>query len=288
MAESRTPVYFQPTVDREPPWRVQWGLDYASLIELGIGVRGDTTYLLDAEILRFGLSVARNLDSRDFLLADAWIGGAYAGFMDGFLDWYHGLFGIRFPERDGRKHNEFAYRLTLPSGRSFSRSPSSLYLGDIRLGVGRRYNRHFQSLVSLTLPTATRPDGYGRGTVSLGVMNTVRDSLTDRVVFEGSANLGITPERGDLARYQRTVGFSASSGFRWRFWRGVSAFGNIYFATPYYHDTGIHGLDRDELSVDFGWIFRQKSGREWRLGMTEDLWPSGPAVDLVFRFGGIW
>ena len=44
-------------------------------------------------------------------------------------------------------------------------------------------------------------------------------------------------------------------------------------------------LDRRELSLDFGWILATRAGREWRLGLTEDLEPGGPGVDLVFRLG---
>jgi hypothetical protein len=40
-----------------------------------------------------------------------------------------------------------------------------------------------------------------------------------------------------------------------------------------------------ELSLDFGWLLATAGGAEWRLGMTEDLDPSGPAIDLVFRLG---
>jgi hypothetical protein len=44
-------------------------------------------------------------------------------------------------------------------------------------------------------------------------------------------------------------------------------------------------LDRRDFSFDFGWILTGNDGRELRIGMAEDLEPSGPAVDLVFRVG---
>jgi hypothetical protein len=45
-------------------------------------------------------------------------------------------------------------------------------------------------------------------------------------------------------------------------------------------------LDWRDLSFDFGWILAGTGGRELRIGMTEDLEPGGPAIDLVFRLGG--
>ena len=97
--------------------------------------------------------------------------------------------------------------------------------------------------------------------------------------------MGYTPRHGDLTAYQRTTFLSGSSGLRWRFWGRQSIYGNLFVHSPYYHDTTIAALDRRELSLDFGWILATRAGREWRLGLTEDLEPSGPGIDLVFRLG---
>ena len=48
------------------------------------------------------------------------------------------------------------------------------------------------------------------------------------------------------------------------------------------------GLVRDRAQkayAKFGWILAGSHGRQLRIGMTEDLEPKGPAVDLVFRLG---
>jgi hypothetical protein len=63
-------------------------------------------------------------------------------------------------------------------------------------------------------------------------------------------------------------------------------FGNLFLHSPYYDETLVPALDRREFSFDFGWILAGAEGKELRLGMTEDLEPGGPAVDLVFRVGG--
>ena len=78
---------------------------------------------------------------------------------------------------------------------------------------------------------------------------------------------------------------AASAGLRWRFWGRQALYGNLFAHTPYYHDTGASALDQRDLSFDFGWILAGDHGRELRIGMTEDLEPKGPAVDLVIRLG---
>jgi Protein of unknown function (DUF3187) len=290
VAEARSGLYFQPLAAQSAGWRVSLGLDYASMVELDLRRSlADTSYLLDAEVLRVNVSASRNLGSRAFVTGEAYFWGSYGGFLDGFLNWYHGLFGISYPEREQREHNTFAYRYEFPSNRVVRFASHGAELGDIRLGLGLRHGRWGQSVLSLTLPTNTAGAGYGRGTVSLNVLNTFRAGLTPRLVYEGSINGGVTPRHGTLASVQRTTFLLLTSGMRWRTVGRLWSFGNLYLHSPYYVSTAEAAqLDGWDLTVDFGWIIRSRAGREFRFGMTEDLKPGGPAIDANFRLGYTW
>jgi hypothetical protein len=284
VADSRTPLGFEPfRAPRSHRWSSDLALDYASIIEHNEGPR--ESYDLDAEVLRLRLRLARDLGRSAFVEADAALGGSFAGFLDGFLDWYHSLLGIRLKERDRRPRNAFLFRLQLPDGVARTRRPADHFLGDVRLAAGMRFGRRLQTVASITLPTSTAPAGYGRGVVAAGVVTTARIPVASPLIYEGSVGLGVTPRHGDLAPYQRTTFLSASSGLRWRFWGRQSLYANLFYHSPYYHDTTAPSLDGQDLALDFGWILATRSGREWRLGLTEDPKPSGPGVDLVFRLG---
>jgi hypothetical protein len=284
VADSRTGLAFEPLRTPAPGrWTAELALDYASTIE-----RWETAeagYLLDSETMRLRLRLARDLSPRLFAQVDAAVGGAYPGFMDGFLDWYHGLFGIRIPERERRPKNAFEYHIRLPDGRVVDRQRQDLFLGDLRVGLGLRHGRHLQTIASLTLPTSTAGEGYGRGTVAAAVVTSARYTVGPPLVYEGSLGVGYTPPHGDLSPFQRTGFLSASSGLRFRVWGRQSIYANAFYHSPYYEATRIQSLDRRELSLDFGWLLATRSGTEWRLGLTEDLEPGGPGVDLVFRLG---
>ena len=289
MVESRSGLYFQPFLDPRPGWTGSIGLDYASMVELNFrGVVTDTAYLLDAETLRLNFQVRHDLGSHDFVTAEGFFGGAYDGFLDGVLNWYHDLWGIPFPERKERPKVVFEYALDLPGGTLVQRQRSGAYLGDLRVGVGHRFNDRVQTVASLTLPTSTAPVGYGRGTVSLSVVGTYRAPLDSRWNYEGSLGLGLTPRHGDIARYQNQTFVMVTSGLRYRFWGRLSAFANLFYHSPHYHDTSLPALDRKDLTLDYGFILRTRNGREWRAGMTEDPAPSGPAIDLSLRFSTTW
>lgn len=284
VASSRSSLYFHPFRDPAPgKWMTTVALDYASVIEYNRLDRAD--YVLDSEILRLGVGVSRDIGQRAFLELSAGIHGAYAGFLDGFLDWYHGALGIRISERESRPQDHFLYSIALPDGPRVNRNRSDLFLGDLIAGVGFRYNRSLQSLLSVTLPTSTGPDGYGKGVPSIGLLNTVRAPLSPRLMYEGSLGVGLTPSHGPLADLQHTTFLAVSSGLRQKIWGSQSLYAHLFYHSPYYHRTGLPALDRRELSLDFGWILTTGSGGEWRMGLTEDLEPGGPGVDLVFRLG---
>ncbi len=284
IAASRSGVYFQPLVPSGPGWRTWVSLDYASTIEINLGPP-DTLFLLDSELARLDLAVARDLGPRWFALAEASVNAAYGGVLDGFLNWYHGLLGIEVPERETGPDNAFRYDVVLPDGRAVRRASATPYLGDLRLALGRRHGSVAQTVLALTLPTATGPEGYGRGTGSVSLLTTARAAVVKDLVYEGSLGLGYTPASGALAEIQRTTFLAASSGLRWRFWGRLSAFGNLFYHSPYYDRSFLPALDRRELSFDFGWALATAGGTEWRIGMTEDPEPSGPGIDLVFRLG---
>lgn len=284
MGSSRSSLYFQPFVDPSPgAWDMALTMDYASTIEYNRLPPAD--YVLDSELLRLNLSARRDLGRRTFLLLDVPFGGAYSGFMDGFLDWYHGTLGITVIERERRPTDQFLYTVTLPDGETVSRSRSDFFLGDLRLGLGVRHQGGVQTVVSLTLPTSTGPEGYGRGVPGVAVLNTLRRQLAPKLLYEGSVGLGFTPRHGAFLEGQREMFLAATSGLRIRIWDRHSVFGNLFYHSPYYRNTTLPALDGRELSLDFGWILETSGGDEWRFGLTEDLEPGGPGVDLVLRVG---
>ena len=68
----------------------------------------------------------------------------------------------------------------------------------------------------------------------------------------------------------------------------LQAYANLFYDTPYYRNTGTPELDKKELTLDAGLLFRFGPGPAWLLGMTQDLSPSGPAIDVAFRLGVYW
>jgi uncharacterized protein DUF3187 len=284
VSSSRSGLYYQPLREPAPGrWVTTVALDYASIIEYN--KMSAAEYVLDSELLRLSIGLSRDIGARTFLMVEAAAGGAYGGFMDGFLDWYHGALGIRVRERESRPLDRFLYEITLPDGRTVQRSRSSLFLDDLRIGLGFRPSSTLQTVLSVTLPTSTGPAGYGRGVPSVSLLSTLGALVSPQVHYEGSVGLGFAPANGNLASLERELFLAVTSGLRVAVWGRNSVFANLFYHSPYYGGTTLPSLDRRELSLDFGWVVRTRTGGEWRVGLTEDLEPGGPGVDLVLRLG---
>ncbi len=288
MVNSRTGLASQPYVAPGRRWRVTTLLDYASAIEYSQPPISTAAYLLDAELLRADVTVTRELGRRSFLLGETSVNGAYNGFLDGFIDGYHDLFHFPTGARKIRPRNQFGDSLSIAGGPHLVPSRPGTYLGDVRLGFGFRHSAHWQTLFSATLPTNTGPDGFRRGTISVNAVTTVRSDFGKRFTYEGTIGAGVTPSHGELAEFQQRVFLMVTQGVRAHVAGAFHLYGNLIYHSSLYHDIGTTELDARELTVDLGGFFKFRRGPEWMLGLTEDLEPSGPAIDVSFRLGARW
>jgi hypothetical protein len=287
MVFSRTGLETQPYVAAGHRWHLTTLLDYASPIEYTEDSR--VFYVVDAELLRLELTVTRDVSKHAFVLAQGSFNGAYDGFLDGFLQWYHDLVGLQVAARRIRPKNRFLYELNLlSSGRDYAYSKSDGYLGDVRVGAGIRHSPHWQTVVSVTLPTSTGPDGFTRGVASANATSMLRSDFGKRFTYEGSIGAGYTPTHGALSDLQHTTFLMISQGVRARVAGPFHLYTNLIYHSALYHDTGTSELDARELTLDSGLFLKFKRGPEWLAGLTEDLEPSGPAIDVAFRFGARW
>jgi hypothetical protein len=275
--------WFEP--DR--PWHVQVTSEYGSLIEYAPGQPEE--FVLDAELFSTRVVVARAITTRGFLLAGTSWTRAGDGHLDGLLDASHELLGVRVAGRDKRPENAFAYRMALGE-QEFQYEKGNGFLGDLRVGLGLRHRVGWQTVFSLTVPTGAEPDGFRKRVVSGNLTTTFHRDFGEggRFGYEGTLGLGYTPRHGELEEWQRTTFFLLAQGVRARLIGPWQGYANFFLVSPYYRNTGIPEFNLQEMTLDLGALIRLADGPTWFLGMTQDLLPNGPAVDVVFRVGAYW
>ena len=285
---SRSPLYAQPIVDRRPGWHTAVTLDYGNAIETSTATDG-RTYLFDAETSQVDLWLGRDLGDDWFSLVNVPIRGAHDGWVDAFLNGYHDLIGIPVPARNRRPIDTYGWVIELPDGVRDLPRASGPFLGDLRVAMGRRLGAG-QLVLSATLPTSTASvDAWSRGTVGLSLSAGTRVLSTPRVRIEAAVMAGFTPTTGDLTAYQRTSFVGASSSLWWRFWGQQAIYGTFFLQSAGWKGTGFSAMEAAEFTLDAGGLLRLRSG--WpalQLGITEDLVPRGPAVDIAARIGLVW
>jgi hypothetical protein len=285
---SRSAIYAQPVVPAGPGWRTSVSIDYSNAIETGT-TSSQREYLFDAELMQVDLWLTRDLSPAWFATGNVALRSAHDGYLDAFLNWYHDLIQLPVPARNRRPIDTYGWAFTLPDGRQFDIPRQGAFVGDLRLGIGRRVGAG-QLVASVTLPTATNSvDAWSRNTIGTAASASFRVLDNSRVVLELGANVGYTPTHGELAEYQRSFFVGATTGFRWRVIGQQALFATLLVQSANYQNTGFAALDDPEVSLDFGGLLQLKKG--WpalQVGMTEDLLPRGPSVDAGFRLGLHW
>ena len=285
---SRSALYAQPIVSPSRGWQVRIVTDYTNAIESEKS-SDNRDYLFDAEVMQNDLWVTKELSPTTFVLGNIAVRGGYDGMLDSFLNWYHDVIGLHVPARNRRPKDTFGWEQKLPDGRTITRERPGTFLSDLRLGAGVRFGRS-QLVGTITLPTTTTDqEGWGRDVVGTAINFTSRLAETERIIVDGGVSLGWTPTTGALAAYQKSAFYGGMLGARWRFSGSQAVFGNIAFQSGNWQETGWSALDGRETTLDFGGLFRLK--RAWpelQVGMSQDIAPHGPAMDVGFKLGLRW
>jgi hypothetical protein len=285
---SRSPLYAQPFIPMHRGWLARTVMDYTNAVEVDENNDG-RHYTFDAEVLEADFWLTRDISRHLFVVGDVPLRGGYSGFLDQALNWYHDLIGLPVPARKTDPRNTFIWDFTLPDGRHIVRPRPGTFLGDVRIGVGARRHRG-QVSAMVTLPTTTTDDaGWGRGVVSASLAASENLVRTSRVVVDAGVSAGVTPTHGALASYQRTAFAGGFLGGRWRFLGNQAAFATVWVQSSNWKNTGFDALDGTEATLDFGFLLKvTPRAPELQLGLTEDLYPRGPAVDVGFKIGVRW
>ncbi|HEY3585961.1 MAG TPA: DUF3187 family protein [Myxococcaceae bacterium] len=279
---NRSVLFAPPLMMPQGDWGLTFAFDYSSAIELYTTVERSVT--LDAELGRFQVWLTRRIDDRWFVFGQVQIQGAYSGFMDRFINWYHSILGVTYPARAARPLNQYLYSITYDPGKTIRYGPIDLGIGDSRVGVGWTLGKHAQLLFVLGLPTSTGP-GYRAGTLQTGLILTGEAPLLPFATMSGSIGVGLTPRTGTLAAYENVFFMSFSGGPRIKLsWRNF-LYANLFVQTAPFHGTDLRPMDLVDFSIDFGWMFRIDPRTELWVGIVEDPFPDGPALDVAFRVG---
>lgn len=207
-----------------------------------------------------------------------------AGFMDGFLDWYHSSFGFPDYGRSERPKNDFLYEIRHNGAVVVQGVNGRAGLGDVRLSLKRLVSGGdplVSVMATLELPTGEAETGYGNGSIDTAFSAMIDTRLSDVVMTY--INLGVVFP-GDLkARQTEPLNTFAHGGvgLEGSFWNRFSVLAQVSVQGSPYPATGIRQVDNPAVILVVGGRYRAEKG-SFEFSLTEDPNTSG-APDFILN-----
>ncbi|MDQ7786468.1 MAG: DUF3187 family protein [Thermodesulfovibrionales bacterium] len=240
---------------------------------------------LDMEITELNLRAKKNLNDFMEIGIELPILGFSSGFMDGFLNRYHDVFGFPDYGRSRRPENEFLYEVRRDNTLIVKGKNGRIQIGDIRLTLKKPVLKSDPAVsvqASIEFPSGDAKAGFGNGSLDTGLSVMMEKNLGDKL--SAYLNFGIVFP-GDLRGYERVTlrdYLYGGAAVEVAFWKDISLLGQIFIQGSPLPETDIPSMDGTAVLLSLGG--RYSSGKNTlELSLTEDPNTSG-APDFTMNF----
>jgi len=267
---------------------------YSSIFEVGDGNSGAVSF--DGELWRTSALFRTGLGASTDLEVEVPFVYASSGFLDVFIETWHGLLGLPDGGRETRPHFDYDMDIRALGQEAWQMTGDRLGLGDVPVIVTHRFvdARGSSPAVfvrgAVELPVGSEEDGFGNGAIDWGLGLGLESSFadwtfgagagwTDRARPESFAHVGLEVEDG----------LAASLSGEWRWSATSSLLLNLRYENAVSDDLGIEELGGDVVELDLGVTFDAGASSRWTLAFSEDLISeSGPDFTAVLGFETRW
>lgn len=265
---------------------------YASLFEDGADASGSV--LVDGELwhgsarLRYGLGPRTDVEIELSLLR------AGGGFLDGFVEDFHRLFGLKNGGREDREEDRLDVEIVADGETVYELEGNALELGDLPLVLTQEVWRDAREATfvavraGIELPTGSESRGYGNGGIDVGAGVLGETSSGDWTVF-GAADWVLPAERSSFEGTDFEVDdrVDAALGLEWRWDDVTSLLAGLRYLSPLSDDIPIEEIDAPMLDLGIGAAWDVGERSRLQVSFHEDLWAAaGP--DFAVRIGWSW
>ena len=246
----------------------------------------DGNYTLDAETLELRLHFDHGLSERFALHAELPWRKVSEGSLDGFIDDWHGVFGLPGGSRRRLPEDQLLIEFEQDGATLLSIDESTSGIGDIPLALGYQIYATDSSAVSTWLtvkaPTGSADDLTGSGAVDVAATLAVQSQVHERWQLFGQASVAWLGEGDLLPELQESFAWTLMGGVTWNAWRALDLTAQLEANSRLYD--GIESeLDGDAIVLTFGGSWRTEGGWRYDVGVSEDL-QAGASPDIVFVF----
>jgi len=246
----------------------------------------DGNYTLDAETLELRLHFDHALTERFALHAELPWRKVSEGSLDGFIDDWHGVFGLPGGSRRRLPEDQLLIEFEQDGTTLLSIDESTSGIGDIPVALGYQLYATDRSALSTWLtvkaPTGSADDLTGSGAVDVAATLAGQSQLHERWQLFGQASVAWLGEGDLLPERQESFAWTLMGGLTWNAWRALDLTAQVE-ANSRLYDGLDSELDGDAIVLTFGGSWRTDGGWRYDVGISEDL-QAGASPDIVFNF----
>lgn len=243
-------------------------------------------YTLDAETVELRLHFDQALSERFALHAELPWRKVSEGSLDGFIDDWHGVFGLPGGSRRRLPEDQLLIEFVQDGTPLLRIDESTSGIGDIPLAVGYQLYATDSGALSTWLtvkaPTGSADDLTGSGAVDVAATMAGQAQLNEHWQLFGQASVAWLGEGDLLPELQESFAWTLMGGLTWNAWRALDLTVQVE-ANSRLYDGLDSELDGDAIVLTLGGSWRTEGGWRYDVGVSEDL-QAGASPDIVFIF----
>jgi hypothetical protein len=243
-------------------------------------------YTLDAETFELRLHFDHALAERFSLHAELPWRKVSGGSLDGFIDDWHGVFGLPGGSRRRLPEDQLLIEFEQDGAMLLSIDESTSGIGDIPIALGYQLYATDSSALStwftVKTPTGSADDLTGSGAVDVAATLAGQTQLNEHWQLFGQASVAWLGEGDLLPELQESFAWTLMGGLTWNAWRALDLTAQVE-ANSRLYDGLDSELDGDAIVLTLGGSWRTEGGWRYDVGVSEDL-QAGASPDIVFIF----
>jgi len=246
----------------------------------------DAGYTLDAETLEFRLHFERGFGQRFAVRAELPWRRVSGGSLDGFIDDWHGAFGLPGGSRRRLPEDQLLIEFERRGTTLLGIDESTSGIGDVPVALGYQLRATERSALSAWLtvkaPTGSADDLTGSGAVDVAATLAGQTQLHERWRLFGQAGVAWLGDGDLLPELQESFAWTLMGGLTWSAWRALDLTAQVE-ANSRLYDGLDSEFDGDAVVLTLGGSWRTAGGWRYDVGVSEDL-QAGASPDIVFIF----
>ena len=246
---------------------------------------GDNEYILDAEVLELRLHFDRRLGERLAVHVELPWRRIDAGSLDGFIDDWHGVFGLPGGSRRRLPEDELLIEFRQGDATLLRFDEPASGIGDVSVAIGYQLRLDERAALATWLavkaPVGSADELTGSGAMDVSVTLSAHSRLRDHWQLFGQASVAWLGEGDVLADRQEDFAWTLMGGLSWNAWRSLDLTTQVEANSKVYD--GLHpDLDGSAAVLTLGGSWRSAGNWRFDVGVSEDL-QAGASPDIVFN-----